>query len=125
MEIKGKGLLSEDCAVVDLRDGGSLFRRSVLHDSAYGSTGHPRPEGLPLRKWVASHFTIYRFYYQTTRSTRRNKAPPQPQPRAHLNTYVSEFSRLDYNPTNGLGSNRKARFGRRFSACGNGGLYIF
>ena len=48
MEIKGKGLLSEDCAVVDLRDGGSLFRRSVLHDSAYGSTGRPRPEGLPL-----------------------------------------------------------------------------
>ena len=46
MEMEGKRLLQEGCAVVDLRDGGSPYRRSVLHDGAYGATGPPHPERL-------------------------------------------------------------------------------
>ena len=46
MEMEGKRLLREGCAVVNLRDGGSPRRRSVLHDGAYGATGPPHPERL-------------------------------------------------------------------------------
>ncbi len=48
MEMEKKSLLREGCAVVDLRDGSSLCRRSVLHGSTQGSAGSPHPQGLPL-----------------------------------------------------------------------------
>ena len=46
MEMKGKRLLREGCAVVDLRDGGSPGRRSVLHNVAFSASGSPHLERL-------------------------------------------------------------------------------
>ncbi len=48
MEMEGKRLLREGCAVVNLRDGDSPGRRSVLHDGVYSATGPPHPERLQL-----------------------------------------------------------------------------
>ena len=42
-----KSLLREGCAVVELRDGSSLCRRSVLHGSTQDSPGSPHPESRP------------------------------------------------------------------------------